>query len=245
MVVEQFDSITERLESFQQLLMRQYPEQGSFLWLANGVRGRSVLDLACGTGFYTRHLHRLGATRLTGVDLHAGMIDTARRIEARDPLGIEYTVADAAALPDLGRFDVVTAVYLLNYAFDQDTLFNMASGIRRSLVRGGELLTITQNPDFDVAGPDLTRYGMSFDNERAFALGRFMDITALLDPPFTFTVAVTRRDLVERTLHEAGFTDVSWFDMLVPAAGIERFGSEFWADFLANPPMTMVRCRAA
>jgi toxoflavin synthase len=43
----------------------------------------SVLDLACGEGFYTRLLRQTGAGRVVGVDLSAGMIALARQEEAR------------------------------------------------------------------------------------------------------------------------------------------------------------------
>jgi 2-polyprenyl-3-methyl-5-hydroxy-6-metoxy-1,4-benzoquinol methylase len=50
---------------------------------------KSVLDLACGEGFYTRCLKRGGAARVVGVDISQGMIDLARHQEERDGLGID------------------------------------------------------------------------------------------------------------------------------------------------------------
>jgi SAM-dependent methyltransferase len=64
-----------------------------------------VLDLACGTGRFARHVARAGA-RVVGVDLSSKLIDIAR---ARDD-GVEYLVGDAASIDwwDGHPFDGVT-----------------------------------------------------------------------------------------------------------------------------------------
>ena len=59
------------------------------------VGGKSLLDLACGDGFYTRKFRRAGADPVVGVDLSPQQIAKARRIEEREPLGIEYLAAES------------------------------------------------------------------------------------------------------------------------------------------------------
>jgi predicted RNA methylase len=59
----------------------------SFLGLVGDVSGKSVLDLACGTGFYSREFRRRGATDVLGVDISVEMIAAALGSEQRDPLG--------------------------------------------------------------------------------------------------------------------------------------------------------------
>ena len=68
--------------------------------LIGNVRGQLVLDLACGEGYNTRILARKGA-KVTGVDFSTRLIELARIEEAKEKLGIDYHVADAA---DLSRF---------------------------------------------------------------------------------------------------------------------------------------------
>src|SRR5919108_209303 len=79
------------------------------------VGGKSLLDLACGDGFYTRKFRRAAADPVVGVDLSPQQIAKARRIEEREPLGIEYLAADVVSLELEQRFDVVTAIHLLHY----------------------------------------------------------------------------------------------------------------------------------
>ena len=57
----------------------------SLLNLLGEVRGKSVLDLACGEGFYSRLIREQDAARVVGVDLSSGMIDLA--IAAEKELG--------------------------------------------------------------------------------------------------------------------------------------------------------------
>lgn len=61
------------------------------------VKGRHVLDLACGNGYIARKLARSGA-RVTGVDASTPIVEHARSREEREPLRIVYHVADAARL---------------------------------------------------------------------------------------------------------------------------------------------------
>ncbi|MFC9273524.1 hypothetical protein ACFTXJ_37795 [Streptomyces zhihengii] len=47
-----YDDIGEALEGFKGLPLARYVEVPGILALVGEVRGRSVLDLACGNGFY-------------------------------------------------------------------------------------------------------------------------------------------------------------------------------------------------
>jgi toxoflavin synthase len=78
------------------------------------VQRRSLLDLACGDGFYTRRFRaECGADPVMGIDLSSKQIDRAQAIEQHESLGIEYRVGDVMDLKLDRRFDVVTAIHLL------------------------------------------------------------------------------------------------------------------------------------
>ncbi|MFE4016199.1 class I SAM-dependent methyltransferase [Streptomyces sp. NPDC059101] len=117
MSVQQYDEIGEAFEGFKSLPLAHYAEVPGFLAMVGDVRGKSVLDLASGTGFYSREFRRRGATEVLGVDIAGEMVAAAREFEEREPLGVRYEVGDVAELRPLGRrLDVATAVQLLNYA---------------------------------------------------------------------------------------------------------------------------------
>lgn len=246
MSVQQYDGIGEAYEGFKALPLERYAVVPSFLALVGDVRGRSVLDLASGTGFYSRELRRRGAAEVLGIDISAEMVAVARRLEQRDPLGVRYEVGDAAELPPLERsYDIALAVQLLNYAPDIATTERMCRNIHRSLAPGGALFLLNQSPDFRFDGPPPDAYGFRsvLTGEEA-ETGPRVRTTALLDPPVSFVANRPRREVYEHCLRTAGFRDLAWVPVQVSEAGLREYGDGFWADFHANPPLEMLRCRA-
>ena len=71
--------------------------------LIGGLSGKTVVDLACGEGFYTRLIRQQGAAKVVGVDLSARMVELAREQEAEQRLGIEYVTGDARHLEPKGE----------------------------------------------------------------------------------------------------------------------------------------------
>ncbi|MER8234202.1 class I SAM-dependent methyltransferase [Streptomyces sp. NPDC101490] len=247
MGVQQYDGIGEAFEGFKALPLTRYGEVPSVLGLVGDVRGRSVLDLACGTGFYSRELKRRGASEVVGVDISAEMVAAAREIDRRDPLGVRYEVGDVAELPLLGTpFDLALGVQCLNYAPDVATMERMCRNAHRNLVPGGTFHLLVQSPDYRVASPPLDPYGFRCEPTGVeTGTGPQMRVTALLSPrPITIVVAAPRRDVYEGALRAAGFRSLEWVPIGVSDAGVQEFGEGFWADLLANPPLEMLRCRA-
>jgi ubiquinone/menaquinone biosynthesis C-methylase UbiE len=142
----EYDAIADEYAASKQLPWRVEVEQPTLFGLMGDVRGRSVLDLACGDGIYARMLADRGASRVHGVDLSGGMIELAQRAESARPRGITYSVSDAAEVRGLGEFDVVMAAYLFNYAQDRVQLRRMAESAFRNLRPGGRLCGVNDNP---------------------------------------------------------------------------------------------------
>ncbi|MGW5736813.1 MULTISPECIES: class I SAM-dependent methyltransferase [Streptomyces] len=244
---QQYDEIGEAYEGFKALPLEQYAVVPSFLGMVGDVRGRSVLDLASGTGFYSREFKRRGATDVLGIDISGEMVAVARQLEERDPLGVRYQVGDVAELRPLGtRFDITLAVQLLNYASDIATTERMCRNIRRNMKPGGELFLLNQSPDFRFEGPGPDKYGFrSVLTGAEVETGPQVRTTALLDPaPVSFVANLPRRDVYDKCLGAAGFRDLTWVPLTVSQAGLREFGAEHWADFRDNPPLEMLRCRA-
>ncbi|MFJ9417158.1 class I SAM-dependent methyltransferase [Streptomyces sp. NPDC101227] len=247
MSVQQYDGIGEAFEGFKALPLTRYGEVPSFLGMVGDVSGKSVLDLACGTGFYSREFKRRGATDVLGVDISVEMIAAAREIDQRDPLGVRYEVGDVAELRPLDRrFDIALGVQCLNYAEDIAGMERMCRNIHRSLVPGGEFFVLAQKPDYGFDNPSLHKYGFLCEaTGEEIETGPRGRVTALLDPqPITIISTAPRREVYEKCLQAAGFSAVEWVPLQVSEAGIRDFGEDFWADLLANPPLEMLRCRA-
>ncbi|MFJ2774947.1 class I SAM-dependent methyltransferase [Streptomyces sp. NPDC087300] len=246
MSTQQYDEIGEAYEGFKALPLEQYSVVPGFLAMVGDVRGKSVLDLACGTGFYSREFKRRGASELLGIDISSEMVAVARALEEREPLGLSYEVGDAAELRAFdAQFDIALAVQLLNYADDIATTERMCRNVHRSLKPGGELFLLNQSPDFRFDGPTPEKYGFrSVLTGEEGETGPKVRTTALLDPPVSFVANLPRREVYEKCLAAAGFSELTWVPLTVSEAGVREFGADHWADFRANPPLVMLRCRA-
>lgn len=106
-------------------------EERAFAAMLAGVAARgTVLDVACGTGRYVRHLLAAGFT-VTGSDVSGEMLAIARR---RTPPGARLLAldqADAARLPfQDGQFDGVTCMRLY-HRVPAETRREMLAEVRR------------------------------------------------------------------------------------------------------------------
>jgi ubiquinone/menaquinone biosynthesis C-methylase UbiE len=109
-----------------------------------GVRGKTVLDVGCGTGLYSIRLSESGAD-VTAVDISLKMIEIARRKAQDRGQYIWYDEADMAKLPYENRtFDMVVSITALEFAADPLlALMEMA----RVLRPGGKLVVGVLNND--------------------------------------------------------------------------------------------------
>ena len=131
------------------------------------IRGKSLLDLACGDGFYTRRFRtECAANPVMGIDLSPNQIERAQAIEQREQLGIEYRVGDVMSLNLERRFDIVTAIHLLHYLESAAEIESALRRIFELLCDGGSFVTMIANPEFDLdkhdASDSKTKFGYYF-----------------------------------------------------------------------------------
>jgi ubiquinone/menaquinone biosynthesis C-methylase UbiE len=115
--------------------------------LIGDVRGRLVLDLACGEGYNTRILARKGA-KVTGVDFSEKLVELAKREEEKQKLGITYYVSDAADMKELSSnyFDLATCFMSLQ---DIENYKRAISEVTRVLRNRGRFVFSFPHPCFE------------------------------------------------------------------------------------------------
>lgn len=118
------------------------------------VQGATVLDLACGTGHYSRSFLSWGARSVVAVDISSAMLDEARALskahmENRNASGqISFIEADCSR-PTIfpGRpFDIVFGGWFLNYAASHAELVEYYRNIFVNLKPGGHYIGVTPPP---------------------------------------------------------------------------------------------------
>lgn len=115
--------------------------------LIGDVKGKRVLDLACGEGYNTRILAAKGA-KVTGVDFSEQMIEAARQEEARVKQGICYYVLEATNLEKFSNrcFDLVTCFMSLQDVKDYGKAMSEVSRVLKS---GGRFVFSIPHPCFE------------------------------------------------------------------------------------------------
>jgi 2-polyprenyl-6-hydroxyphenyl methylase/3-demethylubiquinone-9 3-methyltransferase len=104
------------------------------------LSGRRALDVGCGAGLLCEPLARLGAA-VTGVDAAIENIAAARHHAAGAGLAIDYHAGELSALA-LGRFDLVTALEVLEHVADKPAFL---AALVASVAPGGLLILSTPN----------------------------------------------------------------------------------------------------
>jgi toxoflavin synthase len=232
----QYDDIGDQYLRFKESAPLVRAEQNLLVAMLGDLTGLRVLDLACGHGHYTRLCHALGALQVTGVDVSPVMVELAEAATPPSGGAVTFACHDAGDLPVIGAFDVVTAVWLLNYAESRRQLRDMLAGAHRNLRPGGRLVTITLHPDFDPERGGWEPYGVRVLETVAEPHSRRISCE-LVVPGVAIPLRVVQWDRASYTdaARASGFTDPGW----VLAEAPEDDG--FWQDFTDNPLITGLR----
>ena len=180
---------------------------------------------------------------MIGVDISPEMIRLAHQQEQAEPLGIAYQVCDAVTLPQLGPFELVTAVYLLNYAESKDQMRDMFRSVYDNLVTGGRFIAYTINPAFTLSKPNCTKYGATVLREEPEEDRYACEAEFVTDPPFRVTWYRWSQTTYEWAIQKAGFRDFAWYPSEVSPEDIARYGEAYWHDFHDNCPVIGLVCQ--
>ena len=117
--------------------------------LCGNVRDMTLVDVACGSGYFARAMAEAGA-RVTGIDISPRMIALAERYEVEAPLGITYRVGDAADIAshvDPESFDMATSCMALQ---DMPNVAAVLRGVYSTLRPGARFVASITHPCSDM-----------------------------------------------------------------------------------------------
>ena len=230
----QYDHIGSKYDEYARTATLKRAESYTFFRMVGALGGKRVLDLACGFGFYTRLLKQHGAAQVIGVDISPEMVRLAYQQEQAEPLGITYEVGNAVALPQLGPFDLITAINLLNYATSKDQMLGMCRSAYDSLMAGGRFVASTVNPAFTLSKPNCTQYGVTVLREVPEEDRYACEAEFITEPPALFSYYRWSQATYEWAIQEAGFRNFAWHPSEVAPEDVAHYGAAYWRDFHAN-----------
>lgn len=118
------------------------PEWPALRALMPDLRGRAVLDLGCGFGWFCRWAREEGAARVLGIDVSEKMLARAKA-ETRDA-AVTYARADMERLElPPASFDLAYSSLAFHYVAELDRLM---AEVHRALVPGGSLVFSVEHP---------------------------------------------------------------------------------------------------
>lgn len=128
-----------RLGYIRARLLAHWGEDGA---VRRPLAGRRALDVGCGGGLLAEPLARLGAA-VTAIDAAPEAIAVARAHAEGQGLAIDYRAGEVAALiAEPGRFDLVTALEVVEHVADVDAFLGALAAL---LAPGGLLILSTPN----------------------------------------------------------------------------------------------------
>lgn len=123
--IEEFDSIYANKPGIGTLLNKTFRSSMRVRFklafeILGDLKGRTVLDIGCGSGRYMFESIKRGAMHATGLDAAAGALDFARRISDDAGLSdrLDFHNMDFLDYYPHRRFDIVFAVGYFDYMFD-------------------------------------------------------------------------------------------------------------------------------
>lgn len=130
------------------------------------VKGRHIVDLGCGFGWFCRWAHEQGAASVLGLDVSEKMLKLA--VEASDT-AIEYRRADLEEL-DLpeAAYDIAYSSLALHYVQDVARLF---STVHRALAPGGTFVFSTEHPI--LMAPTNPGWAVAADGTKTWPVDRY------------------------------------------------------------------------
>ena len=203
----------------------KYVEAPNASRMLGDIAGLRVLDLACGSGRFSRWLKTFKhAEEVVGIDMSEDMVGQARETENKEPLNIRYHVADASkpVSADIGTFDVCFAGYLLHYATDRQMLRGFLQNIHRWLKDGGIFVTLNQNPDDVQNCPEMIQYGFTMTFGRLPPKeGDFINFKCFEDEHYLceFDNYFFKKETYEQMFIEVGFKNFSCEPYKIEATG--------------------------
>jgi SAM-dependent methyltransferase len=126
--------------------------------MTKALIGRSVLEVACGTGFWTEIAAKT-ATRVVAVDASETMLELARKRKKRNP-NVEYVHGDAYSLKEVtGKFDAGLANFWFSHV-PKSRIEEFLSGFQSKLERPATVFMADNRYVRGIGGQLITKPGI-------------------------------------------------------------------------------------
>jgi SAM-dependent methyltransferase len=145
------------------------PEWPALRALLPDLRGRTVLDLGCGYGWFCRWAESRSAARVLGIDVSEKMLARARADTPGGAIAYERADLESVAL-ERRAFDLVYSALALHYVAD---LGRLVAEIAGALTPGGRLVVSVEHPIY--TAPAKPGWSTDAAGRRTWPVDRYLD----------------------------------------------------------------------
>jgi len=216
-----------------------------FYKLIRDITAGYAADFGCGDGFFTRLLAGLGFKKVIGVDSSESLIQKARQFEEEQRLGIEYVLADVRFLNLKNKFDIIAAVYLLDYAQTKEELRSMLVSVYNHLVDNGKFCAIVPHPELKPMKKfEYGRRITSVDGKKLFSDGGLLrcEIRDEKGNQVILNFYYWSKSAYEECLAEVGFKRIEWVEPVINEEAIKTYRKKYWEKLRKNPSSIGLIC---
>ncbi|MCJ1449747.1 hypothetical protein MMC28_000075 [Mycoblastus sanguinarius] len=249
----QYDEIGTSYEEMRKLPAAILQDANVEAAVAPYIKGAKVLDLACGTGYYSRKFLNWGAEKVVGVDISKAMIEGAKAASSSNELSFQVGDCSKPVQFEGGPFDLVFGAWLLNYASSGKDMANMFHTVALNLKNGGHFIGITQHPTQDprehteaaLAARPLQYGGVLVTPIRDVEDGVATHLVAITKSgKVEFDAYHLRKGVFEKFAREGGLKgDLSWRPVIIPdgyGGSLGAMGDEAWATYFTVPHFSVL-----
>ncbi len=239
----EYDKIAEKYsKKDEDRRAKKYSLTPTFFKLLGNLKGKTVLDLACGSGYFTRLIKEKGASEVIGVDISEQMIKLAEQKEKHNPLGIKYLIYDVLKLPKLGEFDIVVGSLLLHYSKTKEEIKKMCENIYKNLKPGGKFVALNNNPDNPISKHK--EYDSIVTAKEPVKEGYPLTITLFVngEESCSFVNYYWKKQTYNEIFKKVGFKNIIWQKMVVSEEGLKKFGKDFWENYSEDAHLIGISC---
>ncbi|TGO82999.1 hypothetical protein BPOR_0720g00010 [Botrytis porri] len=250
----QYDAIGANYDLLSDLPIQQINHAAMMEHLGPIVQSKRILELACGTGFYTFKMLNMGASHVTAVDISSVMVSAA---QSKTPFQMKDHVAFCTAncaqssmwnevqlRGKEGTYDVVVAAWLLNYAETQEEMRKMFENICLALKPGGIMIAMTVNaPITDSFQPSDPL------NQREVSLGSVYDVIGIVESGYKmllssvgtggndvkFEFYFLREEVYRQAAAKAGMGQLEWNVVFPGEKHLQMQDPDFWQPYFDRP----------
>lgn len=188
-----------------------YEHLGRYYFASQIVKGKAVLDLACGEGYGAALLAKT-ASKVVGIDIDKNTIEFAK--DKYREINLKFMQGEASQIPIAGEqiFDIICCFETIEH-IDQDQQRLMLNEFNRLIKNDG--LLIISTPNFDYTHNVLKNYSNHFHKKEL----QFPEFTQLMSTYFPHCIYYGQKNYLVNQISEINTSKGKFNETIVVAGG--------------------------